>query len=347
MNGSTLVSTAELAAEPRQVAGVRLPPRPRQARARRAAVPRRPHPGRAVRAPRPRPLGHEDRHERPPSPARSAGLREVAGEGRASRRRTRWSATTPAAARMAARLWWMLRWIGHDKVAVLDGGFAKWTQGRPPGRRVDVPHLHAVELPDQGRARTSPSTSQTVRAASEASRSCSTRAPRRATAASRSRSTRSPAASPARRIASTWTTSPPDGTFKPAEQLKKDFESVLQGKAPSEVVHYCGSGVSACHNLLAMEIAGLQGRQALRRLVERVERRPEAPAGKRLGLLQRRLDVARQRQPGGVEHHRHQRVVAVERDQLERAVEAEACSRSRRTPRRRRVRWRAPRGRTS
>jgi thiosulfate/3-mercaptopyruvate sulfurtransferase len=49
------------------------------------------------------------------------------------------------------------------------------------------------------------------------------------------------------------------GTFKPAPQLKKDFESVLQGKSPAEVIHYCGSGVSACHNLLAMEIAGLHG----------------------------------------------------------------------------------------
>jgi thiosulfate/3-mercaptopyruvate sulfurtransferase len=49
------------------------------------------------------------------------------------------------------------------------------------------------------------------------------------------------------------------GTFKTPGELKKDFQSILQGRAPSEVIHYCGSGVSACHNLLAMEVAGLEG----------------------------------------------------------------------------------------
>jgi thiosulfate/3-mercaptopyruvate sulfurtransferase len=49
------------------------------------------------------------------------------------------------------------------------------------------------------------------------------------------------------------------GTFKSPEELKKEFQSVLQGRAPSDVVHYCGSGVAACHNLLAMEVAGLKG----------------------------------------------------------------------------------------
>jgi len=49
------------------------------------------------------------------------------------------------------------------------------------------------------------------------------------------------------------------GTFKSPEELKKDFQSVLQGRAPADVIHYCGSGVAACHNLLAMEVAGLKG----------------------------------------------------------------------------------------
>jgi thiosulfate/3-mercaptopyruvate sulfurtransferase len=51
----------------------------------------------------------------------------------------------------------------------------------------------------------------------------------------------------------------PQGTFKGAAQLKQEFQAVLGDRAPSEVVHYCGSGVAACHNLLAMEIAGLTG----------------------------------------------------------------------------------------
>ena len=54
-----------------------------------------------------------------------------------------------------------------------------------------------------------------------------------------------------------------DGTFKPPAELKREFQAVLGDRAPAEVVHYCGSGVAACHNLLAMEIAGLPGSQAL------------------------------------------------------------------------------------
>jgi thiosulfate/3-mercaptopyruvate sulfurtransferase len=49
------------------------------------------------------------------------------------------------------------------------------------------------------------------------------------------------------------------GTFKSAAELKKEFQSALGKRSPSEVIHYCGSGVAACHNLLAMEVAGLKG----------------------------------------------------------------------------------------
>jgi thiosulfate/3-mercaptopyruvate sulfurtransferase len=51
----------------------------------------------------------------------------------------------------------------------------------------------------------------------------------------------------------------PEGTFKPSSALKEEFQSVLKGRSPAEVIHYCGSGVAACHNLLAMESAGLPG----------------------------------------------------------------------------------------
>ena len=47
--------------------------------------------------------------------------------------------------------------------------------------------------------------------------------------------------------------------FRPAEELRRDYLALLAGVAPEQVVMYCGSGVSACHNLLAMEIAGLPG----------------------------------------------------------------------------------------
>jgi thiosulfate/3-mercaptopyruvate sulfurtransferase len=50
-----------------------------------------------------------------------------------------------------------------------------------------------------------------------------------------------------------------DGRFKPAAVLRTEFQSLLDGRAPAAVVHSCGSGVSACHNLLAMAHAGLPG----------------------------------------------------------------------------------------
>ena len=51
----------------------------------------------------------------------------------------------------------------------------------------------------------------------------------------------------------------PDGRFKDAATLRSEFDELLGGLAPAAVVHSCGSGVAACHNLLAMEIAGLSG----------------------------------------------------------------------------------------
>jgi thiosulfate/3-mercaptopyruvate sulfurtransferase len=51
----------------------------------------------------------------------------------------------------------------------------------------------------------------------------------------------------------------PDGRFKPAEQLRAEFASLLDGRDPVSIVHQCGSGITACHNLLSMEIAGLAG----------------------------------------------------------------------------------------
>ena len=50
-----------------------------------------------------------------------------------------------------------------------------------------------------------------------------------------------------------------DGTFKSSAELKSAFQAILKNQGPDDVVHYCGSGVAACHNLLAMEVAGLTG----------------------------------------------------------------------------------------
>ena len=65
----------------------------------------------------------------------------------------------------------------------------------------------------------------------------------------------------------------PDGRFKPAAELRAEWLAALAGAPPEQVVHQCGSGVSACHNLLAMELAGLAGLAPVRRFVERMVRR--------------------------------------------------------------------------
>jgi thiosulfate/3-mercaptopyruvate sulfurtransferase len=51
----------------------------------------------------------------------------------------------------------------------------------------------------------------------------------------------------------------PGGGFKPRERLREEFEALLGGRPSADVIHSCGSGVTACHNLLAMEHAGLAG----------------------------------------------------------------------------------------
>ena len=111
---------------------------------------------------------------------------------------------------MAARLWWMLRWIGHDKVAVLDGGFAQWLkEGRPTS--VEVPIFTPFNYPIKLRKEMTVDVAAVEKNLGKRS-FCDARAPR-AIAASRSRSIPWPDAFPARRTASTATISAA-GTFK-------------------------------------------------------------------------------------------------------------------------------------
>ena len=154
----------------------------------------------------------------------------------------------------AARLWWMLRWLGHDNAAVLDGGFAKWQhEGRPVSSEPPL-----VEPTRFVPTRVLPTVNATGIAAS---------LPRHALllldarAAERYRGdveTIDPVAGHipgalnrpyTRNVAA-------DGTFRSARELRGEFEGMLHGRSPDDLVHYCGSGVSACHNLLAMTIAG-------------------------------------------------------------------------------------------
>jgi len=155
----------------------------------------------------------------------------------------------------AARLWWMLRWVGHRSVAVLDGGLAKWLkEGRPVDAVVPQPKPSTYA---------SKKTAGTLDAGAVAANLknlflLDARAP------ARYRGEQEPIDPVAGHIPGAknrfnMDNVLPDGTFKSPAELKAAFQDVLKGKQPEGVVHYCGSGVSACHNLLAMEIAGLSG----------------------------------------------------------------------------------------
>lgn len=157
---------------------------------------------------------------------------------------------------MAARLWWMLRWIGHEAVAVLDGGLAKWTkEGRPT--TANVPDFGPVDHPLQLNEDAAVGVRMVHRRLGQ-QLLVDARAP------ARYRGEQEPIDPVAGRIPSArnrfnMENVTADGTFKSPELLRKDFGEVLGARAPNEVVNYCGSGVAACHNLLAMEIAGLPG----------------------------------------------------------------------------------------
>jgi thiosulfate/3-mercaptopyruvate sulfurtransferase len=160
---------------------------------------------------------------------------------------------------IASRLWWLLRWLGHDRVALLDGGLQAWlaaggamTAEVPTPRpvtfaggasadaepvaadyvleRLETPHMHLVDARSADRYRGENETIDPVAGHIPGAVNRFFRDNLR-----------------------------PDGRFKPAAELRAEWLAVLAGALPEQVVHQCGSGVSACHNLLAMELAGLPG----------------------------------------------------------------------------------------
>jgi thiosulfate/3-mercaptopyruvate sulfurtransferase len=157
---------------------------------------------------------------------------------------------------VAARLWWMLRWIGHDAVAVLDGGLAKWL-AEQRAVTAEVPRFAPSEYSVSS---TRPSTVDAANIQREGEQMVllDARAPVRYRG---EQEPIDPVAGhiPGARNRFNGDNLKPDATFKDAQALRAEFLRLLGNREPSEVVHYCGSGVSACHNLLAMEIAGLPG----------------------------------------------------------------------------------------
>ncbi|MES2945494.1 MAG: sulfurtransferase [Pseudomonadota bacterium] len=160
-------------------------------------------------------------------------------------------------ANYCGRLWWMLKWAGHQNVAVLDGGLQAWlAAGGAVNSGEEAAHFQTnFEL--------APAIATLVAAktvADNIGRPGQTLIDARATP--RFKGEVEPLDPVAGHIPGALNRPfsqniGPDGKFKPAAQLKAEFEILLGGRDPTSVVHHCGSGVSAVPNLIAMEVAGL------------------------------------------------------------------------------------------
>jgi thiosulfate/3-mercaptopyruvate sulfurtransferase len=156
----------------------------------------------------------------------------------------------------AARLWWLLRWLGHEAVAVLDGGMAAWQSlGKPLA--TDVPSkarggitLRAPFVPTVTVAEVLENVDKGERIVIDARASDRFRG---------ENETIDPVAGhiPGAKNRFFKDNLQADGRFKTADELRADFSALI--RSPETTITQCGSGVSACHNLLAMEIAGLSG----------------------------------------------------------------------------------------
>ncbi|TNF61653.1 MAG: sulfurtransferase [Burkholderiales bacterium] len=167
-------------------------------------------------------------------------------------------------AAFCARLWWMLKWCGHEAVAVLDGGTAAWVASQGALEAGPGPSLAPLAPPyplSDPRVRMLTRTQVAQALGSPAQTLLDARI------APRFRGEVEPLDPVAGHIPGALNRPfgdnfEADGRFKPAGRLRLEFDALLGGRDPATVVHQCGSGVSAIPNLLAMELAGL-GRSTL------------------------------------------------------------------------------------
>lgn len=157
----------------------------------------------------------------------------------------------------AARLWWMLNWVGHEAVAVLNGGRQAWIEAggaltQQPAARRSASGFQA------GESRVASLSAEELLARIGRMRLIDARA------AERFRGEVEPLDAKAGHIPGASNrffkdNLQADGSFKPVAMLHAEFSALLAPFTPEQVVHQCGSGVTACHNLLAMTHAGLMG----------------------------------------------------------------------------------------
>ncbi len=162
----------------------------------------------------------------------------------------------------AARAWWMLRWLGHRAAAVLDGGLQAWIGAGGALTSGEERYHGSTPL------RRVPPAADSAAVIGATEVAALLRDPRAllvdARAAERYAGTVEPIDSVAGHIAGAvnhpfMRNLRPDGRFLQAADLRHLWEERLAGRAPKNVAAMCGSGVTACHNLLSLEIAGLSG----------------------------------------------------------------------------------------
>ncbi len=160
----------------------------------------------------------------------------------------------------AARLWWLARWLGHSKVAVLNGGWQQWLKEEravsrePPSA---MPKRFPYERVEEGGWLTSADILELVRGRKRG-RLVDVRG------ATRFRGEEEPIDPVAGHVPGAVnlpfaSSVAEDGRFKCPAVLRQQLEQALGGMRPEQAVFMCGSGVTACHGLLAMEVAGLKG----------------------------------------------------------------------------------------
>ena len=158
----------------------------------------------------------------------------------------------------ASRLWWMLRYVGHDAVAVLDGGWAKWLREGRPARSGEEQRPAATFTPRLRADMRVTVDEAATRIGNPGVLFVDARSPERFEGqpdpldnvfghipGARNRFYKNNLAE--------------DGTMRPPDALRADFTRVLGDRSADQAVMYCGSGITACQNLLAMEYAGLRG----------------------------------------------------------------------------------------
>jgi len=159
---------------------------------------------------------------------------------------------------MAGRAWWLLKVLGHTAVAVLDGGYPAWHAAALPvtaepgsvvlgnfSANIDnsmIVTVSEIESDDQGKQLIDARTVERFRGEQEPIDPVAGHIPGAINRPLQLNLTEA-------------------GLFKSAAQLKHEWQALLAGRNPDQIIHYCGSGVTACHNYLAMEIAGLSGSQ--------------------------------------------------------------------------------------